>query len=73
MRQAAQGDAEARTKLRTEILNWPAWEESVHFACERLSRENAASAQAVAAAIRDTLTIDPMLAAEIARRPRFGP
>ena len=65
MRQAAQGDAEARTKLRTEILNWPAWEESMLFACERLSRENTASAQAVAAAIRDTLTIDPMLAAEM--------
>ncbi len=65
MRQAAQGDAEARTRLRTEILNWPAWEESILFACERLSRENAAGAQAVAAAIRDTLAIDPMLAAEM--------
>ena len=65
MREAAQGDAEARTKLRTEILNWPAWEESILFACERLSRENAAGTQAVAAAIRDTLAIDPMLAAEM--------
>ena len=65
MRQAAQGDAEARTRLRTEILNWPAWEESILFACERLSRENAAGAQAVAAAIRDALAIDPMLAAEM--------
>src|SRR5580704_14439720 len=63
MRAAASGDAEARTKLRTEILNWPAWEESVLFACERLSRENAAGAQAVAAAIGETLGIDPMLAA----------
>lgn len=65
MRAAANGDAEARTKLREEILNWPAWEESVLFACERLSRENAPGAQAVAAAIRETLGIDPMLAAEI--------
>jgi hypothetical protein len=65
MRAAASGDAEARTKLRTEILNWPAWEESVLFACERLSRENAAGAQAVAAAIGETLGIDPMLAAEM--------
>ncbi len=65
MREAAQGDAEARTKLRTEILNWPAWEESILFACERLSRENAAGTQAVAATIRDTLAIDPMLAAEM--------
>jgi hypothetical protein len=65
MRWAAQGDAEARTKLRTEILNWPAWEESILFACERLSRENAAGARTVAAGIRDTLAIDPMLAAEM--------
>ena len=65
MREAANGDAEARTRLRTEILNWPAWEELVLFACERLSRENAAGAQAVAAAIRETLGIDPMLAAEM--------
>jgi hypothetical protein len=65
MRQAAQDDADARTKLRTEILNWPAWEESILFACERLSRENAAGVQAVVAAIRDTLAIDPMLAAEM--------
>ena len=65
MRAAANGDAEARTKLRTDILNWPAWEESVLFACERLSRENAAGAQAVATAIGETLEIDPMLAAEM--------
>jgi len=65
MREAAGGNAEARTRLRTDILNWPAWEESVLFACERLSRENADGAQAVAAAIRETLGIDPMLAAEM--------
>jgi hypothetical protein len=65
MQQAAQGNAEARTKLRAEILNWPAWEETILFACERLSRENFAGAQAVAGAIRDTLAIDPMLAAEM--------
>jgi hypothetical protein len=41
MREAANGNAEALAQLRTEILNWPAWEESVLFACERLSRENA--------------------------------
>ncbi|QAU44189.1 hypothetical protein XH91_01670 [Bradyrhizobium guangzhouense] len=65
MREAADGTAEARTRLRTEILNWPAWEESVLFACERLSRENAGGAQAIAGAIRETLGIDPMLAAEM--------
>lgn len=72
MRAAANGDAEARTKLRDEILNWPAWEESVLFACERLSRENAGGAQAVAAAIRETLGIDPMLAAEMIFRSSPG-
>jgi hypothetical protein len=65
MREAANGDAIARTRLRADILNWPAWEESILFACERLSRENADGAQAVAAAIRETLGIDPMLAAEM--------
>jgi hypothetical protein len=65
MREAANDDAEARAQLRTDILNWPAWEESVLFACERLSRENAGGAHAVAVAIRETLGIDPMLAAEM--------
>jgi hypothetical protein len=72
MRAAANGDAEARTKLRTDILDWPAWEESVLFACERLSRENATGAKAVAAAIRQTLGIDPMLAAEMIFRSSPG-
>lgn len=65
MREAAKGNAITRSRLRTDVLNWPAWEESVLFACERLSRENAGGAQAVAAAIRETLGIDPMLAAEM--------
>ena len=65
MTQAANGDAEAKSKLRRETLNWPAWEESILFACERLSRENAVGAEAVTAAVRDALEIDPMLAAEM--------
>jgi transposase-like protein len=65
MRDAANGDATARTRLRADILNWPSWEESVLFACERLSRENAVGAQVVAAVVRETLGIDPMLAAEM--------
>jgi hypothetical protein len=65
MRDAADGDAIARTRLRTDILDRPAWEESVLFACERLSRENTDGAQAVAAVIRETLGIDPILAAEM--------
>ena len=65
MSRAANGDADARAKLRVDILNWPAWEESVLFACERLSRESEAGVRAVAAAIRDALAIDPMLGAEM--------
>ena len=65
MSRGANGDANARTKLCVDILNWPTWEESVLFASERLSRDGEAGVRAVAAAIRDTLAIDPMLAAEM--------
>lgn len=68
MLNAAQGNADALKELKTVVLNWSAWEESVLFACERLSRENAAGAEAVAAAIIATLGIDPMLAAEMIYR-----
>lgn len=62
---AAQLDGKASRRLRTEILNWVPWEESVLFACERLSRKTGAGAKAVGAAIIETLGIDPMLAAEM--------
>jgi hypothetical protein len=32
---AAAGGADARRRLREEILNWPSWEESILFACDR--------------------------------------
>jgi hypothetical protein len=53
--------------LNADVLNWPAWEESVLFACERLSKD-AASSNTVKAAILDALGIDPMLAAEMIYR-----
>ena len=62
MLHASAGDAVARKRLREEILNWPSWEESILFACDRLSRADETGVQAVAAAIGDTLAIDPMLA-----------
>lgn len=68
MLKAAQNDADAKKALRTDILNWIAWEESILFACERLSRKDVNGAQAVAAAILETLGIDPMLAAEMIYR-----
>ncbi len=67
MRDAAARKPEAQARLRTEVLNWPAWEEAVRFACERGSRADNAGIAAVAAAILDALTIDPMLAEMILR------
>jgi hypothetical protein len=68
MRRSAQGEAESRRRLRVDILNWSAWEESIFFACERLSREGPLGTSAVASAILETLRIDPMLTAEMIYR-----
>jgi hypothetical protein len=62
MLQAAVGAAKAQKRLREDILNWPAWEESILFACDRLSRAGELGVRAVAAAVEDTLGIDPILA-----------
>jgi hypothetical protein len=67
MRASARGDASARVQLRAAILDQPAWEESVLFATERLSRENG-GAEIVAHAVGLALPIDPMLAAEMIYR-----
>jgi hypothetical protein len=64
MRRSAGGESAAREQLRSDVLDQPAWEESVLFAAERLSRENNGD-RAVADAVRLALTIDPMLAAEM--------
>lgn len=68
MVQAASGSADARQSLRSGILNWLHWEESILFACERLSRASAAGVHAVASAVSETLAIDPILAAEMIYR-----
>ena len=65
MRESVAGKPEAHARLRTDVLNWPAWEEAILFACERASRADNTGVAAVAAAILDALTIDPMLAAEM--------
>jgi hypothetical protein len=65
MRDSAASKREAHEKLCTDVLNWPAWEEAVLFACERGSRADNSGVANVAAAILDTLRIDPMLAAEM--------
>ncbi len=68
MRVAALGDPDAMHRLRADILDRPAWEESVLFACERASRDGQSGIEAVAGAIITALTIDPMLAAEMIYR-----
>lgn len=65
---AARGDSDARQVLRRETLDQRPWEESILFACERLSRRDRTGAQAVAAVILETLGIDPMLAAQMIYR-----
>jgi len=63
MRAAASGDADARLRLRTVVLNAHAWEEAVLFACERASRGDAAGVAGAATLTIEALTVDPMLAA----------
>lgn len=65
---ASQDNADSRNMLKADILNWPAWEESILFACERLSRTGDTGEKAVAAAIIDALGIDPTLAADMIYR-----
>ena len=64
MRASANGDASARVRLRAAVFDQPAWEESILFAVERVSREESGAA-IVAHAVRLSLPIDPMLAAEM--------
>jgi hypothetical protein len=71
MRRSAGGESPARERLRSEMLDQPAWEESVLFAAERLSREEEGDV-AVANVVRLALAIDPMLAAEMIFRSAPG-
>ncbi|KAA0070451.1 hypothetical protein CIW50_26735 [Tardiphaga sp. P9-11] len=47
------------------MLNRPAWEEAILFACERLSRQDTAGNSTIAAAVMVALKIDPILAADM--------
>jgi hypothetical protein len=67
MRRSADGDARAREQLRVEIFNSPAWEESILFAVERISRETGGAVIA-ANSILAALSVDPMLSAEMIYR-----
>lgn len=67
MRSSAKGDKSARVRLRATVFDQPAWEESIFFAVERVSREDGGAA-VVAYAVRLALPVDPMLAAEMIYR-----
>jgi hypothetical protein len=67
MRANVNGDASTRVRLRAAVFGQPAWEESIFFAVERVSREDGGAA-VVAHAVRLALPIDPMLAAEMIYR-----
>lgn len=54
--------------LSIDVINVRAWEESLLFACERLSRRDAAGLAAVSKVVRVTIGIDPSLAAAVIRR-----
>ena len=64
---ASTGDSDAHAQL-VGMLNAPAWEEPILFACERLSRAGDNECDAVAKAIMATIGIDPMLAADMIDR-----
>jgi len=62
---ASVSDAGPRERLKADVLNQPAWEESILFACERLARGGAKEQEACGAAILSAFEVDPMLAAEM--------
>lgn len=68
MRAFFAGDTQSSNRLREDVLNVPAWEEAILFACERSSRADQDFAKAVAATIVETMEIDPLLAAEMIYR-----
>jgi hypothetical protein len=67
MRASLWGSPAETETLRVQILDQLAWEESVLFAVERISREPD-GAPVIAHAVRLALAIDPMLAAEMIYR-----
>ncbi len=55
-------------ELRTEVLNQPAWEEAILFACERISQTERGDSGQVSEAILQTMNVDPILAGRMIRR-----
>jgi hypothetical protein len=61
-------DPTGREALKEEIFNLPAWEESVLFAVERMSRGGAPEKSASGKAVLAAFEVDPILAAEMIYR-----
>lgn len=59
------GDAASFDKLKADVLNQPAWEEPILFACERLARGDSKQQEACGVAILAAFEVDPILAAEM--------
>lgn len=72
-------DAASLDKLKADVLNQPAWEESILFACERLARGDPKQQEACGVVILTSFEVDPILAAEMIFRStdtvwaRIGP
>jgi hypothetical protein len=62
---AAAADPAAREALKAEVFNFPAWEEAILFAVERLARGDADQRAACGKAILAAFEVDPILAAEM--------
>lgn len=62
---ASIGDTASRNTLKANVLNFPVWEESILFACERLARGDLRQQECCGAAIMAAFEVDPMLAAEM--------
>ncbi len=67
MRASAKGDTGSRVRLCAAVFDQPAWEESIFFAVERVSRDEG-GVTVVAHAVCLALPVDPMLAAEMIYR-----
>ncbi len=65
---ASVGDDASRDSLKADVLNQPAWEEAILFACERLARGSQQQHEACGAAILAAFKVDPVLAAEMIYR-----
>lgn len=65
---ASVGDDLSREAMKADVLNKPAWEEAILFACERLTRGSPQQQEACGAAILAAFVVDPDLAAEMIYR-----